>query len=109
MAKTTLIQTPDVKRPYVLYRPPTAPRLSGPAAVYLYTDGAQPDAFLDAMALGKRFAAHVPAATIAVTLEMRHATGGAALDQNSSSADVKGAMDRAVSALGWTATTYAPA
>jgi hypothetical protein len=109
MGTSTPAQTPDATRPYILYRPAVASKVNGPRGVYLYTDGGQPDAFLESMALGRRFAAHVPGATIAVTLELRHATSGVALDQNSSSADVRGALDRAVSSLGWTATTYAPA
>ncbi len=92
---------PNTGREYIAYRPAKVSRMSGAVVVYLYTDNAQPDAWIDAFMYGRRFRDYVPATTAAVMLELR-TDAGAEIGQNSTFADVRSALDRAVEYLGWT-------
>ncbi len=107
MAIVTKQEQINLLRPYITYKPPVIPRLTGPIAVSLYTDGELPDAFYVAYALGRKYSAHVQGALIALTLELRQ-TGGAVLTQNSTSAQVRNAFERAVLNIGWTKVVYTP-
>ncbi len=92
---------PNTEREYISYRPRVVSRMSGAVVVYLYTDNAQPDAWMDAFMYGRRFRDYVPATTAAAMLELR-TEAGAEIGQNSTFADVREAFERAVEYLGWT-------
>ncbi len=100
MANLLTNVAPDLTREYIAYRPPVISRMSGVVAVYLYTDNAQPDAWVDSFTLGKRYRNFVPATTLMVMLGLR-TDAGAVIGQNSVNADVRSALDRAVEYLGW--------